>query len=167
MIERHGLGPSCSKRIQKAERTDASVRSNHRLLIPRHLDSKHRLYAGAALAAIMTLNCYGTVFYGRRCGSGFAIKVIADNQKMLKADPANENKFIATGICVKRSIRTTSVKYCCGPVCGHGPSLSQPQCDDFLISPVFVNRVTDSNKRVPPRKTAGARWGDDQDIRPI
>ena len=126
------------------------------------------LTAGAALAAIMTPNTapVGTVFY---VGAaiwvvGFAVEVIADNQKTaFKADPANKNKFITTGIWARAQHPNYfgEILLWAGVAVMALPSLSGSAMI-FLISPVFVAVLLTRISGVPLlRKTAGARWGDD------
>ena len=166
------LGPFLFRRIQKAgeDRRFRKIKlSTPRFLLTWTLQGTWVfLTAGAALAAIMTPNVapLGTLFY---VGAvmwvlGFAIEVIADNQKSaFKADAANENKFITTGIWARAQhpnyfgeilLRT-------GVAVMALPSLSGSAMI-FLISPVFVAVLLTRISGVPLlRKTAGERWGED------
>ena len=166
------LGPFLFRRIQKAgeDRRFRKIKlSTPRFLVTWTLQGTWVfLTAGAALAAIMTPNTapLGTVFY---VGTamwvlGFAVEVIADNQKTaFKADPANKNKFITTGIWARAQHPNYfgEILLWAGVAVMALPSLSGSAMI-FLISPVFVAVLLTRISGVPLlRKTAGARWGDD------
>ena len=166
------LGPFLFRRIQKAgeDRRFRKIKlSTPRFLVTWTLQGTWVfLTAGAALAAIMTSNTapLGTVFY---VGAaiwvvGFAVEVIADNQKTaFKADPANKNKFITTGIWARAQHPNYfgEILLWAGVAVMALPSLSGSAMI-FLISPVFVAVLLTRISGVPLlRKTAGARWGDD------
>ena len=166
------LGPFLFRRIQKAgeDRRFRKIKlSTRRFLLTWTLQGTWVfLTAGAALAAIMTPNAapLGTLFY---VGAvmwvlGFAIEVIADNQKSaFKADAANENKFITTGIWARAQHPNYfgEILLWAGVAVMALPSLSGSAMI-FLISPVFVAVLLTRISGVPLlRKTAGERWGED------
>lgn len=166
------LGPFLFRRIQKAgeDRRFRKIKlSTPRFLLTWTLQGTWVfLTAGAALAAIMTSNVapLGTLFY---VGAvmwvlGFAIEVIADNQKSaFKADAANENKFITTGIWARAQHPNYfgEILLWAGVAVMALPSLSGSAMI-FLISPVFVAVLLTRISGVPLlRKTAGERWGED------
>ena len=166
------LGPFLVRRIQKAgeDRRFRKIKlSTPRFLLTWTLQGTWVfLTAGAALAAIMTPNVapLGTLFY---VGAvmwvlGFAIEVIADNQKSaFKADAANENKFITTGIWARAQHPNYfgEILLWAGVAVMALPSLSGSAMI-FLISPVFVAVLLTRISGVPLlRKTAGERWGED------
>ena len=166
------LGPFLFRRIQKAgeDRRFRKIKlSTPRFLLTWTLQGTWVfLTAGAALAAIMTPNVapLGTLFY---VGAvmwvlGFAIEVIADNQKSaFKADAANENKFITTGIWARAQHPNYfgEILLWTGVAVMALPSLSGSAMI-FLISPVFVAVLLTRISGVPLlRKTAGERWGED------
>ena len=166
------LGPFLFRRIQKAgeDRRFRKIKlSTPRFLVTWTLQGTWVfLTAGAALAAIMTPNTapLGTVFFvgAAMWGLGFAVEVIADHQKSaFKADPANENKFITTGIWARAQHPNYfgEILLWAGVAVMALPSLSGSAMI-FLISPVFVAVLLTRISGVPLlRKTAGARWGDD------
>ena len=166
------LGPFLFRRIQKAgeDRRFRKIKlSTPRFLFTWTLQGTWVfLTAGAALAAIMTSNTapLGTVFYvgAAMWVVGFAVEVIADSQKSaFKADPANENKFITTGIWARAQHPNYfgEILLWAGVAVMALPSLSGSAMI-FLISPVFVAVLLTRISGVPLlRKTAGARWGDD------
>jgi steroid 5-alpha reductase family enzyme len=166
------LGPFLFRRIQKAgeDRRFRTIKlSTPRFLLTWTLQGTWVfLTAGAALAAIITPSTapLGTVFYvgATMWVLGFAIEVIADNQKStFKADPANENKFITTGIWARAQHPNYfgEILLWAGVAVMAVPSLSDSAMI-FLISPVFVAVLLTRISGVPLlRKTAGARWGDD------
>ncbi|MEC8526383.1 MAG: DUF1295 domain-containing protein [Pseudomonadota bacterium] len=166
------LGPFLFRRIQKAgeDRRFRKIKlSTPRFLVTWTLQGTWVfLTAGAALAAIMTPNTapLGTVFFvgAAMWVLGFAVEVIADNQKSaFKADPANENKFITTGIWARAQHPNYfgEILLWAGVAVMALPSLSGSAMI-FLISPVFVAVLLTRISGVPLlRKTAGARWGDD------
>jgi steroid 5-alpha reductase family enzyme len=166
------LGPFLFRRIQKAgeDRRFRKIKlSTPRFLLTWTLQGTWVfLTAGAALAAIMTPNTasLGTVFYlgAAMWVLGFAIEVIADNQKSaFKADPANENKFITTGIWARAQHPNYfgEILLWAGVAVMALPSLTGSAMI-FLISPVFVAVLLTRISGVPLlRKTAGARWEDD------
>ena len=166
------LGPFLFRRIQKAgeDRRFRKIKlSTPRFLVTWALQGTWVfLTAGAALVAIMTPNTspLGTVFYvgAAMWVLGFAVEVIADNQKSaFKADPANENKFITTGIWARAQHPNYfgEILLWAGVAVMALPSLSGSAMI-FLISPVFVAVLLTRISGVPLlRKTAGARWGDD------
>ena len=166
------LGPFLFRRIQTAgeDRRFRKIKlSTPRFLVTWTLQGTWVfLTAGAALAAIMTPNTapLGTVFYvgAAMWILGFAVEVIADNQKSaFKADPANENKFITTGIWARAQHPNYfgEILLWAGVAVMALPSLSGSAMI-FLISPVFVAVLLTRISGVPLlRKTAGARWGDD------
>ena len=166
------LGPFLFRRIQKAgeDRRFRKIKlSTPRFLLTWTLQGTWVfLTAGAALAAIMTPNVapLGTLFY---VGAvmwvlGFAIEVIADNQKSaFKADAANENKFITAGIWARAQHPNYfgEILLWAGVAVMALPSLSGSAMI-FLISPVFVAVLLTRISGVPLlRKTAGERWGED------
>ena len=166
------LGPFLFRRIQKAgeDRRFRKIKlSTPRFLLTWTLQGTWVfLTAGAALAAIMTSNTapLGTVFYvgAAMWVLGFAVEVIADSQKSaFKADPANENKFITTGIWARAQHPNYfgEILLWAGVAVMALPSLSGSAMI-CLISPVFVAVLLTRISGVPLlRKTAGARWGDD------
>ena len=166
------LGPFLFRRIQKAgeDRRFRKIKlSTPRFLVTWTLQGTWVfLTSGAALAAIMTPNAapLGTVFYvgAAMWVLGFAVEVIADSQKSaFKADPANENKFITTGIWARAQHPNYfgEILLWAGVAVMALPSLSGSAMI-FLISPVFVAVLLTRISGVPLlRKTAGARWGDD------
>ena len=166
------LGPFLFRRIQKAgeDRRFRKIKlSTPRFLVTWTLQGMWVfITAGAALAAIMTPNTatLGAVFYvgAAMWVLGFAVEVIADNQKSaFKADPANENKFITTGIWARAQHPNYfgEILLWAGVSVMALPSLSGSAMI-FLISPFFVAVLLTRISGVPLlRKTAGARWGDD------
>ena len=166
------LGPFLFRRIQKAgeDRRFRKIKlSTPRFLLTWTLQGTWVfITAGAALAAIMTPNSasLGAVFYvgAAMWILGFAIEVIADNQKSaFKADPANENKFITTGIWSRAQHPNYfgEILLWAGVAVMALPSLSGSALI-FLISPVFVALLLTRISGIPLlRKTAGDRWGDD------
>ena len=119
------LGPFLFMRIQKAgeDRRFRKIKlSTPRFLLTWTLQGTWVfITAGAALAAIMTPNAnpLGNVFYlgAAMWVIGMVVEVIADNQKSaFKADPANEGKFINSGIWARSQTLTTSAKFYCGQV---------------------------------------------------
>ena len=166
------LGPFLFRRIQKAgeDRRFRKIKlSTPRFLLTWTLQGTWVfLTAGAALAAIMTSNTapLGTMCYvgAAMWVLGFAVEVIADSQKSaFKADPANENKFITTGIWARAQHPNYfgEILLWAGVAVMALPSLSGSAMI-FLISPVFVAVLLTRISGVPLlRKTAGARWGDD------
>ncbi len=124
--------------------------------------------AGAALAAIMTPNAaaLGGAFYAgvTLWVIGFIVEVVADHQKSrFKADPANEGKFINTGIWSRAQHPNYfgEIVLWTGVAAMAWPSLSGSALI-FLVSPVFVTLLLTRISGVPLlRKTAKARWGDD------
>ena len=165
------LGPFLFRRIRKAgeDRRFRKIKlSTPRFLVTWTLQGTWVfLTAGAALAAIMTPNTapLGTIFYvgAGMWVLGFAVEVIADNQKSaFKADPANENKFITTGIWARAQHPNYfgEILLWAGVAVMALPSLSGSAMI-FLISPVFVAVLLTRISGIPLlRKTAGARWGD-------
>ena len=165
------LGPFLFRRIQKAgeDRRFRKIKlSTPRFLVTWTLQGTWVfLTAGAALAAIMTTNTapLGTVFYvgAGMWVLGFAVEVIADKQKStFKADPANENKFITTGIWARAQHPNYfgEIVLWAGVAVMALPSLSGSAMI-FLISPAFVAVLLTRISGVPLlRKTAGIRWGD-------
>jgi steroid 5-alpha reductase family enzyme len=170
------LGPFLFRRIQKAgeDRRFRKIKlSTPRFLFTWTLQGTWVFFtAGAALAAIMTPNIapLGTVFYvgAAMWVVGFAVEVIADSQKSaFKADPANENKFITTGIWARAQHPNYfgEILLWAGVAVMALPSLSDSAMI-FLISPVFVAVLLTRISGVPLlRKTAGARWGEDPEYR--
>ena len=166
------LGPFLFRRIQKAgeDRRFRKIKlSTPRFLVTWTLQGMWVfITAGAAFAAIMTPNTapLGVVFYVGfvMWVLGFAIEIIADNQKSaFKADPANENKFITTGIWARAQHPNYfgEILLWAGVAVMALPSLSGSAMI-FLISPIFVALLLTRISGVPLlRKTAGARWGDD------
>jgi len=166
------LGPFLFRRIQKAgeDRRFRKIKlSTPRFLVTWTLQGMWVfITAGAALAAIMTPNTatLGAVFYvgAAMWVLGFAVEVIADNQKSaFKADPANEEKFITTGIWARAQHPNYfgEILLWAGVAVMALPSLTGSAMI-FLISPVFVTVLLTRISGVPLlRKTAGARWGDD------
>ena len=166
------LGPFLFRRIQKAgeDRRFRKIKlSTPRFLLTWTLQGTWVfLTAGAALAAIMTPNkaALDILFYlgAAMWLVGLAVEVIADNQKStFKADPANENKFITTGIWARAQHPNYfgEILLWAGVAVMALPSLSGSAMI-FLISPVFVAVLLTRISGIPLlRKTAGARWGDD------
>ena len=166
------LGPFLFRRIQKAgeDRRFRKIKlSTPRFLLTWTLQGTWVfLTAGAALAAIMTPNkaALDTLFYlgAAMWLVGLAVEVIADNQKStFKADPANENKVITTGIWARAQHPNYfgEILLWAGVAVMALPSLSGSAMI-FLISPVFVAVLLTRISGIPLlRKTAGARWGDD------
>jgi len=166
------LGPFLFRRIQKAgeDRRFRKIKlSTPRFLLTWTLQGTWVfLTAGAALAAIMTPNkaALDALFYlgAAMWLVGLAVEVIADNQKStFKADPANENKFITTGIWARAQHPNYfgEILLWAGVAVMALPSLSGSAMI-FLISPVFVAVLLTRISGIPLlRKTAGARWGDD------
>jgi steroid 5-alpha reductase family enzyme len=164
------LGPFLFRRIQKAgeDRRFRKIKlSTPRFLLTWTLQGTWVfITAGAALAAIMTPNtaALGPLFY---IGAGMwivgmVVEVVADNQKSaFKANPANADKFITTGIWARAQHPNYfgEILLWAGVAVMALPSLSGSALI-FLISPVFVALLL---TRVIPllRKTAGERWGDD------
>ena len=166
------LGPFLFRRIQKAgeDRRFRKIKlSTPRFLLTWTLQGTWVfITAGAALAAIMTQNTatIGTVFYAgvTMWILGFAIELIADNQKTaFKADPANKNKFITTGMWSRAQHPNYfgEILLWTGIAVMALPSLSGSAMI-FLISPLFVTLLLTRVSGIPLlRKTAGERWGDD------
>ena len=166
------LGPFLFRRIQKAgeDRRFRKIKlSTPRFLLTWTLQGTWVfITAGAALAAIMTQNTatIGTVFYVgvTMWILGFAIELIADNQKTaFKADPANKNKFITTGMWSRAQHPNYfgEILLWTGIAVMALPSLSGSAMI-FLISPLFVTLLLTRVSGIPLlRKTAGERWGDD------
>ena len=166
------LGPFLFMRIKKAgedQRFRKIKLSTPRFLLTWTLQGTWVfITAGAALAAIMTPNtdALGGVFY---VGVilwiiGFLVEVIADNQKSrFKADPANEGRFINTGIWSRAQHPNYfgEIVLWTGVAVMAWPSLSESALI-FLVSPLFVALLLTRISGIPLlRKTAGARWGDD------
>ena len=124
--------------------------------------------AGAALAAIMTPNAAalsGAFYAGATLWViGFIVEVVADHQKSrFKADPANEGKFINTGIWSRAQHPNYfgEIVLWTGVAVMAWPSLSGSALI-FLVSPVFVTLLLTRISGVPLlRKTANSRWGAD------
>ena len=166
------LGPFLFRRIQKAgeDRRFRKIKlSTPRFLLTWTLQGTWVfITAGAALAAIMTQNttALGTVFYVgvTMWILGFAIELIADNQKTaFKANPANKNKFITTGLWARAQHPNYfgEILLWTGIAVMALPSLSG-RAMIFLISPLFVTLLLTRISGVPLlRKTADERWGDD------
>ena len=166
------LGPFLFRRIQKAgeDRRFRKIKlSTPRFLLTWTLQGTWVfITAGAALAAIMTQNttALGTVFYVgvTMWILGFAIELIADNQKTaFKANPANKNKFITTGLWARAQHPNYfgEILLWTGIAVMALPSLSG-RAVIFLISPLFVTLLLTRISGVPLiRKTADERWGDD------
>lgn len=166
------LGPFLFRRIQKAgeDRRFRKIKlSTPRFLLTWTLQGTWVfITAGAALAAIMTQNTatIGTVFYVgvTMWILGFAIELIADNQKTaFKADPANKNKFITIGMWSRAQHPNYfgEILLWTGIAVMALPSLSGSAMI-FLISPLFVTLLLTRVSGIPLlRKTAGERWGDD------
>ena len=166
------LGPFLFRRIQKAgeDRRFRKIKlSTPRFLLTWTLQGTWVfITAGAALAAIMTQNTatIGTIFYVgvTMWILGFAIELIADNQKTaFKADPANKNKFITTGMWSRAQHPNYfgEILLWTGIAVMALPSLSGSTMI-FLISPLFVTLLLTRVSGIPLlRKTAGERWGDD------
>ena len=166
------LGPFLFRRIQKAgeDRRFRKIKlSTPRFLLTWTLQGTWVfITAGAALAAIMTPNAaaLGPLFY---VGAGMwivgmAVEVVADNQKSaFKANPANADKFITTGIWARAQHPNYfgEILLWAGVAVMALPSLSGSALI-FLISPVFVALLLTRISGIPLlRKTAGERWGDD------
>lgn len=166
------LGPFLFMRIKKAgedQRFRKIKLSTPRFLLTWTLQGTWVfITAGAALAAIMTPNtdALGGVFYAGVILwiIGFLVEVIADNQKSrFKADPANEGKFINTGIWSRAQHPNYfgEIVLWTGIAVMAWPSLSESALI-FLVSPLFVALLLTRISGIPLlRKTAGARWGDD------
>ena len=166
------LGPFLFMRIKKAgedQRFRKIKLSTPRFLLTWTLQGTWVfITAGAALAAIMTPNtdALGGVFYAGVILwiIGFLVEVIADNQKSrFKADPANEGRFINTGIWSRAQHPNYfgEIVLWTGVAVMAWPSLSQSALI-FLVSPLFVALLLTRISGIPLlRKTAGARWGDD------
>ena len=95
---------------------------------------------------------------------GMVVEVVADNQKSaFKANPANADKFITTGIWARAQHPNYfgEILLWAGVAVMALPSLSGSALI-FLISPVFVALLLTRVSGIPLlRKTAGERWGDD------
>jgi steroid 5-alpha reductase family enzyme len=95
---------------------------------------------------------------------GMGIEVIADNQKSaFKADPANEGKFINTGIWARSQHPNYfgEILLWAGVAVMALPSL-RSSAYIFLISPFFVALLLTKISGVPLlRKSGDERWGDD------
>ena len=166
------LGPFLFMRIKKAgedQRFRKIKLSTPRFLLTWTLQGTWVfITAGAALAAIMTPNtdALGGVFYAGVIMwiIGFLVEVIADNQKSrFKADPANEGRFINTGIWSRAQHPNYfgEIVLWTGVAVMAWPSLSESALI-FLVSPLFVTLLLTRISGIPLlRKTAGARWGDD------
>ena len=166
------LGPFLFMRIKKAgedQRFRKIKLSTPRFLLTWTLQGTWVfITAGAALAAIMTPNtdALGGVFYAGVILwiIGFLVEVIADNQKSrFKADPANEGRFINTGIWSRAQHPNYfgEIVLWTGVAVMAWPSLSESALI-FLASPLFVALLLTRISGIPLlRKTAGARWGDD------
>ena len=166
------LGPFLFMRIKKAgedQRFRKIKLSTPRFLLTWTLQGTWVfITAGAALAAIMTPNtdALGGVFYAGIILwiIGFLVEVIADNQKSrFKADPANEGRFINTGIWSRAQHPNYfgEIVLWTGVAVMAWPSLSESALI-FLASPLFVALLLTRISGIPLlRKTAGARWGDD------
>ena len=166
------LGPFLFMRIKKAgedQRFRKIKLSTPRFLLTWTLQGTWVfITAGAALAAIMTPNtdALGGVFYAGVILwiIGFLVEVIADNQKSrFKADPANEGRFINTGIWSRAQHPNYfgEIVLWTGVAVMAWPSLSESALI-FLVSPLFVTLLLTRISGIPLlRKTAGARWGDD------
>lgn len=166
------LGPFLFMRIKKAgedQRFRKIKLSTPRFLLTWTLQGTWVfITAGAALAAIMTPNtdALGGVFYAGIILwiIGFLVEVIADNQKSrFKADPANEGRFINTGIWSRAQHPNYfgEIVLWTGVAVMAWPSLSESALI-FLVSPLFVALLLTRISGIPLlRKTAGARWGDD------
>ena len=166
------LGPFLFMRIQKAgeDRRFRRIKlSTPRFLLTWTLQGTWVfITAGAALAAIMTPNTdpLGNIFF---VGAvmwviGMGIEVIADNQKSaFKADPANDGKFINTGIWARSQHPNYfgEILLWAGVAVMALPSLSS-SAYIFLISPFFVALLLTKISGVPLlRKSGDERWGDD------
>lgn len=166
------LGPFLFMRIKKAgedQRFRKIKLSTPRFLLTWTLQGTWVfITAGAALAAIMTPNtdALGGLFYAGVILwiIGFLVEVIADNQKSrFKADPANEGRFINTGIWSRAQHPNYfgEIVLWTGVAVMAWPSLSESALI-FLVSPLFVALLLTRISGIPLlRKTAGARWGDD------
>ena len=166
------LGPFLFMRIKKAgedQRFRKIKLSTPRFLLTWTLQGTWVfITAGAALAAIMTPNtdALGGVFFAGVILwiIGFLVEVIADNQKSrFKADPANEGRFINTGIWSRAQHPNYfgEIVLWTGVAVMAWPSLSESALI-FLVSPLFVALLLTRISGIPLlRKTAGARWGDD------
>ena len=166
------LGPFLFMRIQKAgeDRRFRKIKlSTPRFLLTWTLQGTWVfITAGAALAAIMTPNAdpLGNVFFfgAVMWVIGMGIEVIADNQKnAFKADPANNGKFINTGIWARSQHPNYfgEILLWAGVAVMALPSLSG-SAYIFLISPFFVALLLTKISGVPLlRKSGDERWGDD------
>ena len=166
------LGPFLFMRIKKAgedQRFRKIKLSTPRFLLTWTLQGTWVfITAGAALAAIRTPNtdALGGVFFAGVILwiIGFLVEVIADNQKSrFKADPANEGRFINTGIWSRAQHPNYfgEIVLWTGVAVMAWPSLSESALI-FLVSPLFVALLLTRISGIPLlRKTAGARWGDD------
>ena len=166
------LGPFLFMRIQKAgeDRRFRKIKlSTPRFLLTWTLQGTWVfITAGAALAAIMTPNAnpLGNVFYlgAAMWVIGMGVEVIADNQKSaFKADPANEGKFINTGIWARSQHPNYfgEILLWAGVAVMALPSLSG-SAYIFLVSPFFVALLLTKISGVPLlRKSGDERWGDD------
>ena len=166
------LGPFLFMRIQKAgeDRRFRKIKlSTPRFLLTWTLQGTWVfITAGAALAAIMTpnMNPLGNVFFlgAAMWVVGMGVEVIADNQKSaFKADPANEGKFINTGIWARSQHPNYfgEILLWAGVAVMALPSLSG-SAYIFLISPFFVALLLTKISGVPLlRKSGDERWGDD------
>ena len=166
------LGPFLFMRIQKAgeDRRFRKIKlSTPRFLLTWTLQGTWVfITAGAALAAIMTPNAdpLGNVFFfgAVMWVIGMGIEVIADNQKSaFKADPANDGKFINTGIWARSQHPNYfgEILLWAGVAVMALPSLSS-SAYIFLISPFFVALLLTKISGVPLlRKSGDERWGDD------
>lgn len=166
------LGPFLFRRIQKAgeDRRFRKIKlSTPRFLLTWTLQGTWVfITAGAALAAIMTPNTdpLGNAFFVGTAMwvTGMGIEVIADNQKSaFKADPANEGKFINTGIWARSQHPNYfgEILLWAGVAVMALPSLSG-SAYIFLVSPFFVALLLTKISGVPLlRKSGDERWGDD------
>jgi len=130
------------------------------------------LTAAAALAVITgtecqpmgIIACLGLIIWV----TGFAIEVIADRQKSkFKADPANEGRFITTGLWAwsrhpnyfGEIVLWIGIAMMALPVLSGWRYLT-------LISPVFVTLLLTKVSGIPiQEKQAEERWGDDPEYR--
>ena len=166
------LGPFLFMRIQKAgeDRRFRKIKlSTPRFLLTWTLQGTWVfITAGAALAAIMTPNAnpIGNTFIvgAAMWVIGMGIEVIADNQKSaFKANPANEGKFINTGIWARSQHPNYfgEILLWAGVAVMALPSLSG-SAYIFLVSPFFVALLLTKISGVPLlRKSGDERWGDD------
>ena len=166
------LGPFLFMRIQKAgeDRRFRKIKlSTPRFLLTWTLQGTWVfITAGAALAAIMTPNAspLGNVFFVgvAMWVVGMGIEVIADNQKSaFKANPANEGKFINTGIWARSQHPNYfgEILLWAGVAVMALPSL-RGSAYIFLVSPFFVALLLTKISGVPLlRKSGDERWGDD------